>query len=120
MELRNVAVTAGDIVIIPHGDPHRVTNGKPSELIDTGAFLGRWLRADVNTTRMGGDGEVTHSSVVISDANAMLRDCFGRAATQPTGPLHAYGPFIDDGWQPCQKQSRSMAFASEITTDGSA
>ena len=29
----DVAVTAGDIVIIPHGDPHRVTNGAPSEQI---------------------------------------------------------------------------------------
>jgi AraC-like DNA-binding protein len=47
-------------VIIPHGDPHRVSNGAPSELIDTGAFLGRWLKGDVNRTRMGGGGDVTH------------------------------------------------------------
>jgi AraC-like DNA-binding protein len=55
----DVAVEAGDIVIIPHGDPHSVTNGAPSKLIDSGAALGRWLLGDVNTMRIGGGGEVT-------------------------------------------------------------
>lgn len=55
----DVPLTAGDIVIIPHGDPHTITNGKPSKLIDTSDAVGRWLAGDVSTVRMGGDGEVT-------------------------------------------------------------
>lgn len=56
----DVPVEAGDIVIIPHGDPHTVINGAPSKLIDSGAALGRWMVGDVNTMRIGGGGgEVT-------------------------------------------------------------
>jgi AraC-like DNA-binding protein len=56
----DVPVAAGDIVIIPHGDPHAVTNGAPAQMIDTANFLDHWLAGDVNTTRMGGSGEETH------------------------------------------------------------
>jgi AraC-like DNA-binding protein len=57
--IADVPVTAGDIVIVPHGDPHSITNGAPSELIDSGA-LDRWLAGDVRPMRIGtGGGEVT-------------------------------------------------------------
>jgi len=55
-----VPVEAGDIVIIPHGAPHTVTNGSPSTLIDSEAALGKLLSGDVDTMRLGGGGEVTH------------------------------------------------------------
>jgi AraC-like DNA-binding protein len=55
----DVPVIAGDIVIIPHGDPHTVINGTPRELIDSGAGLGRWVTGDVSPVRCGGGGEVT-------------------------------------------------------------
>jgi AraC-like DNA-binding protein len=55
----DIPLTAGDIVIIPHGDRHTVTNGAPSQLIDSGAALGRWLVGDVGTMRIGGGGEAT-------------------------------------------------------------
>jgi AraC-like DNA-binding protein len=54
----DVPVTAGDIVIVPHGDPHTIANGAPSKLIDSGA-LDRWLAGDVSPMRIGGGGEVT-------------------------------------------------------------
>ena len=54
----DVPVTAGDIVIIPHGDPHTITNGAPSELAETG-FLDRWLAGDVSPMQIGGGGDVT-------------------------------------------------------------
>jgi AraC-like DNA-binding protein len=56
----DVTLVAGDIVIIPHGDPHTVTNGSPSTLVDTGASLGKLLSGDLGTMRLGGGGEVTH------------------------------------------------------------
>jgi hypothetical protein len=56
-----VPLAAGDIVIVPHGDAHTITNGSPSELIDTGASVGRWLAGDLSPLQAGGGGggEVT-------------------------------------------------------------
>jgi AraC-like DNA-binding protein len=55
----DVPVVAGDIVIIPHGDAHTVTNGAPVELTDSGAGVTRWLAGDVSPVQYGGGGEVT-------------------------------------------------------------
>jgi AraC-like DNA-binding protein len=55
-----VPIEAGDILIIPHGDPHTVTNGSPSTLIDSGQSLGNFLAGTLRTMRVGGGGEVTH------------------------------------------------------------
>jgi AraC-like DNA-binding protein len=55
----DLAVAAGDIVIIPHGNPHTISNGAPSDLIDAAPPLERWLAGTVDTVRLGGGGEVT-------------------------------------------------------------
>lgn len=55
-----VQLTAGDVVIIPHGDAHKVTNGSPSMLMDSGASLGNYLVGDLHTMQLGGGGDVTH------------------------------------------------------------
>jgi len=55
-----VPVAAGDIVIIPHGDAHTVTNGSPSRLIHTVESLGEYLAGTLSTMQVGGGGEVTH------------------------------------------------------------
>jgi AraC-like DNA-binding protein len=52
-------VNAGDIVIVPHGDPHTVTNGSPTSLIDSGKSLEGYLAGTLNSMRLGGGGEVT-------------------------------------------------------------
>lgn len=54
-----VPLTAGDVVIFPHGDPHSVTNGTPSVLVDSGASIGSPLAGNLNTMRLGGGGEST-------------------------------------------------------------
>lgn len=54
-----IALTAGDIVVVPHGAPHTVTNGSPRTLIDSGKELGRVLANGLNTMRLGGGGEMT-------------------------------------------------------------
>ena len=41
---KDIPVTAGDILIIPHGDAHTVSNGSPSTLLDSGASLGKYSR----------------------------------------------------------------------------
>jgi AraC-like DNA-binding protein len=51
----DIPLVAGDIVIVPHGDPHRVWNGRPSTWIDSAASLS----CDLNLVRYGGGGEAT-------------------------------------------------------------
>ncbi|MPZ56776.1 MAG: helix-turn-helix domain-containing protein [Rhizobiales bacterium] len=55
----DLSLEAGDIVVIPHGDAHKVSNGSPSTLADSDALLGKILSGDLSTTRMGGGGEAT-------------------------------------------------------------
>jgi AraC-like DNA-binding protein len=54
-----VSVTAGDVLIIPHGDAHTVENGSPSKFVDSGASLGEFLVGDLTTMRLGGGGDLT-------------------------------------------------------------
>jgi AraC-like DNA-binding protein len=56
----DVWVEAGDILIVPHGDPHTVTNGSPATLIDSGASLSKFLAGQLMSMRLGGGGELTH------------------------------------------------------------
>src|SRR5688572_26067133 len=44
-----ISLTAGDVLIIPQGDPHTVSNGAPSEFIDSGVQLGRVLSGERTT-----------------------------------------------------------------------
>jgi AraC-like DNA-binding protein len=54
-----VALVAGDVVIVPHGDPHTVSNGRPAALIDSRASIRGNLAGNLSTYRVGGGGEVT-------------------------------------------------------------
>ena len=54
-----VELEAGDVVIIPLGNAHTVSNGRPTELVDSGKSLGKFLAGDLRTMRMGGGGERT-------------------------------------------------------------
>jgi AraC-like DNA-binding protein len=55
----DIPLQAGDVVIIPHGDAHTVSNGSPSKLIDSAAELGKFLGGDLRTMRLGGGGATT-------------------------------------------------------------
>ena len=54
-----IPVSAGDVLIIPHGDAHTVSNGSPSKFVDSGTTLGRFLAGDLTRMRLGGGGETT-------------------------------------------------------------
>jgi len=54
-----VVLAPGDVVIIPHGDPHTVRNGRPTMLIDSRASICSNLTGSLSTYRIGGGGEVT-------------------------------------------------------------
>lgn len=54
-----VRLAAGDVLIIPRGDPHTVSNGAPAAFIDSGASLGKQLSGELRTMRLGGGGAET-------------------------------------------------------------
>lgn len=52
-------LTAGDIIIFPHGDAHYLGNGSPERPVDSiGTFAGH-LRDGMKVMRFGGSGEIT-------------------------------------------------------------
>jgi AraC-like DNA-binding protein len=55
---RPMALSAGDIVIFPHGDPHTFGNGSPSQLLDGDGMLALIQCRNLGTMRAGGGGDV--------------------------------------------------------------
>ena len=52
-------LSAGDIVLVPHGDPHVMGNGIARETIDATADVPNLLQGGVKRSRLGGSGERT-------------------------------------------------------------
>ena len=55
----HITLTAGDIVMIPHGDPHILENGPPSKTVDNSQQVADVLSQGLKLARLGGGGEVT-------------------------------------------------------------
>jgi len=56
---RREELTAGDIVILPHGDLHFLGNGSPAEPVDSFKAFAKNLTAGLRVARFGGGGEIT-------------------------------------------------------------
>src|SRR5262245_7856418 len=56
---RREELTAGDIVILPHGDAHLLGNGSPSKPVDSFRTFSKTLSDGLKVARFGGGGEVT-------------------------------------------------------------
>jgi AraC-like DNA-binding protein len=54
-----IAIRAGEILIIPHGDAHLVWNGAPATMVDTGPTLRDYLTGSLVESRVGEGGPVT-------------------------------------------------------------
>jgi AraC-like DNA-binding protein len=52
-------LTAGDIVIFPHGDAHLLGNGSPAKPVDSIQTFARNLTEGLKLVRIGGGGEIT-------------------------------------------------------------
>lgn len=52
-------LTAGDIVVFPHGDAHFIGNGPPVKPVDSFKTFGPNLTAGLKVARYGGGGELT-------------------------------------------------------------
>ncbi len=58
-EGRQENLTAGDIVVFPHGDPHLLGNGAPQKPVDSVRTFERDLALGLKVVRFGGGGETT-------------------------------------------------------------
>jgi AraC-like DNA-binding protein len=58
-EGRREELTAGDIVVFPHGDAHVLGNGSPARPVDSLQTFGKNLTQGLKLARFGGGGEVT-------------------------------------------------------------
>jgi AraC-like DNA-binding protein len=52
-------LAAGDLVMVPHGDPHEMGNGSGARPIEDEVDLEEVLRCGLRLTRLGGGGEMT-------------------------------------------------------------
>jgi AraC-like DNA-binding protein len=55
----SVELNAGDIVVLPHGDAHIVSNGSPAHIVDNGEHLKEVFEQGMVLARNGGGGEPT-------------------------------------------------------------
>lgn len=55
----DLAVSGGEIVIVPHGDAHTVFNGEPATFVNSADAIGNFWSGQVATARFGGGGAVT-------------------------------------------------------------
>jgi hypothetical protein len=51
-----IPLSAGDVVLVPHGDPHVVSRGRPATLTDSRASVRDNLSGNLATYRVGGGG----------------------------------------------------------------
>ena len=56
---RREQLTAGDIVILPHGSPHFLGNGSPERPVDSIRTFAKCLTEGLKVVRFGGGGEIT-------------------------------------------------------------
>jgi len=56
---RREELTAGDIIVFPHGDAHFLGNGSPANPVDSVSTFGRNLTEGLKVARFGGGGEIT-------------------------------------------------------------
>jgi len=59
MDGHGVELTGGDIVVLPHGDAHLLSNGCPTSLVDNGRNMKEVLAQGMTPVRYGGGGEAT-------------------------------------------------------------
>ena len=97
----DVELSPGDIVLFPHGDPHRLSGGSGSNQIDGAALLRKVATRDLSPMRAGGGGATTAVRVWVLDVRpAPLRSDSRELAAHAEGehqdrPLRAVAGAVD-------------------------
>ena len=55
----DMEIRAGEVLIIPHGDAHIISNGAPATLMESGEAIDCFLKGRLSTVEVGGGGEQT-------------------------------------------------------------
>ena len=56
---QEVPITAGEVLIVPHGDPHVISHGRAPTILEAEGILDRYITGDLSTLHIGGGGEAT-------------------------------------------------------------
>jgi AraC-like DNA-binding protein len=54
-----LTVSGGEVVIVPHGDAHTVSDGEPATFVNSADAIGNFWSGQMATARFGGGGAVT-------------------------------------------------------------
>ena len=54
-----VSLAPGDLLIMPHGNPHLLSNGHPRQIVQAGISLDHSLAGQISMLQIGGEGEMT-------------------------------------------------------------
>jgi AraC-like DNA-binding protein len=73
---QEVELSAGDIVILPHGDPHLIGNGSPRQPVDSFRTFQKHLADGLRLVRYGGGGEITRFVCGYMVCDPRLSDLF--------------------------------------------
>jgi AraC-like DNA-binding protein len=69
-------LAAGDVVIFPHGDSHRLGNGSPERPVDALETFARNVSEGLKVVRFGGGGEITRFVCGLLACDRRLSDVF--------------------------------------------
>ena len=85
---RREELTAGDIVIFPHGDAHFIGNGSPAKPVDSFLTFAKNLTQGLKLVRFGGGGKITRFVCGFMACDPRLSEVF-LAGLPPMLKVHA-------------------------------
>jgi AraC-like DNA-binding protein len=118
-------LTAGDIVIFPHGDAHFLGNGSPEKPVDSFRTFAKNLTQGLKVARFGGGGETTRFVCGFLACEPRLSEIFlaglppllkVQAAKEPSGQWleHAIRFSVGDGDEPNAGSGVVVSQLSEV------
>jgi AraC-like DNA-binding protein len=91
---KRVELSAGDIVVLPHGDIHLLGNGFPEKPVDSISTFSRNLTEGLKIARFGGGGEITRFVCGFLSCEPRLSQVF-LAGLPPIFKVHVVGRAAD-------------------------
>jgi AraC-like DNA-binding protein len=93
-EGKQLELTAGDIVVLPHGETHLLGNGSPAKPVDSIRTFSKNLTEGLKVARFGGGGEITRFVCGFLSCEPRLSQVF-LAGLPPIFKVHVVGQATD-------------------------